>query len=92
MKLKKKFCDKICYLTEGIFKSIISCPKSITLVIKMQKLVLIVIVLILAFGDTRNSLKEIDHKGKIKEQNISIKELVSQFVKILKGKINIPST
>ena len=52
----------------------------------MQKLVLIVIVLILAFGDTRN------HKGKIKEQNISIKELVSQFVKILKGKINIPST
>ena len=58
----------------------------------MQKLVLIVIVLILAFGDTRNSLKEIDHKGKIKEQNIGIKELVSQFVKILKGKINIPST
>ena len=58
----------------------------------MQKLVLIFIVLILAFGDTRNSLKEIDHKGKIKEQNISIKELVSQFVKILKGKINIPST
>ena len=58
----------------------------------MQKLVLIVIVLILAFGDTRNSSKEIDHKGKIKEQNISIKELVSQFVKILKGKINIPST
>ena len=58
----------------------------------MQKLVLIVIVLILAFGDTKKPLKQIEHKGKIKEQNISIKELVSQFVKILKGKINIPST
>ena len=58
----------------------------------MQKLVLIVIVLILAFGDTQNSFKKNEHKGKIKEQNISIKELVSQFVKILKGKINIPST
>ena len=65
----------------------------------MQKLVLIVIVLILALGDTKKVFKKWSHKGKLEEQNI-IEEMyfsnkiISENLFIaakIKGKFRPPS-
>ena len=57
----------------------------------MQKLILL-IALILAFGDTNNTFKKIEHKRKIKEHNIidelyRSNQVVPQYLLIL-AKIN----